>query len=121
MSDSNVVTGTHNTRVYNIYTGENTITMDHTASNDVSNRVCSMVFAPSLIFEDEGRYLWLGMQDGAVLVVDIVSGDIIGKRTDAHTCAVTTMLRYRNEEIWTIDDGAILWNFILGKTKCQAN
>jgi WD40 repeat protein len=105
MSDSNVVTGTHNTRVYNIYTGENTITMDHTASNDVSNRVCSMVFAPSLIFEDEGRYLWLGMQDGAVLVVDIVSGDIIGKRTDAHTCAVTTMLRYRNEEIWTIDDG----------------
>ncbi|KAI8582739.1 hypothetical protein K450DRAFT_226679 [Umbelopsis ramanniana AG] len=116
ISGQHVITGTQNTRIYNASTGINTATIDHTASNDINNRVCSMAFPPSLSFADEGRYLWLGMQDGAILVVDVLKGDIIGKRTDVHSAPITNMLRYGNEEIWTIDDAGHMnaWPVIKG-------
>jgi hypothetical protein len=117
ISGQHVITGTQSTRIYNTSTGINTATIDHTASNDINNRVCSMAFTPSLSFADEGRYLWLGMQDGAIMVVDVLNGDIIGKRTDVHSGPITNMLRYGNEEIWTIDDAGHMnaWPVIKGR------
>ncbi|KAH8553323.1 WD40-repeat-containing domain protein [Umbelopsis sp. PMI_123] len=116
MSGQHIVTGSQNTRIFNSNTGINTATIDHTAPNDINNRVCSMAFAPSLTFHDEGRYLWLGMQDGTIIVVDVFDGDIVGKRTDAHSAPITTILRYGNEEIWTIDDAGHMnaWPIIKG-------
>ncbi|KAI9290246.1 Endonuclease/exonuclease/phosphatase [Umbelopsis sp. AD052] len=75
-----------------------------------------MAFPPSLSFEDEGRYLWLGMQDGAIMVVDVLNGDVVGKRTDVHSAPITNMLRFGNEEIWTIDDAGHMnaWPVIKG-------
>lgn len=115
ISGQHVITGTQSTRIYNTTTGNNTATIDHTASNDINNRVCSMAFAPSLSFADEGRYVWLGMQDGAILVVDVLNGDIVGKRTDVHSTPINNMLRYGNEEIWTIDEAGHMYAWPITK------
>ncbi|KAJ2963780.1 hypothetical protein NQZ79_g1221 [Umbelopsis isabellina] len=116
ISGSTVATGSHSTKIYNIYTGDNLVTIDHSASNDVNNRVCSMAFAPSTRFEDEGKHLWVGLNDGSIMVIDAQSGEILGKRTDVHSHPVTLLLRYHNQEIWTIDDNGSMniWPVIHG-------
>lgn len=53
------------------------------------------------------RYLWAGMDDGQLMVLDTMAQRIVANLY-AHEHAITFILRIRNTELWTIDSQGVL-------------
>ncbi|KAI8376226.1 Endonuclease/exonuclease/phosphatase [Radiomyces spectabilis] len=76
--------------------------------SDGSVKVRALGFAPLCRPNDSGRILWVGLQDGSLTVVNMETGETLGKRMATHRNAVSFILRYRNTELWTIDEAGVL-------------
>ncbi|KAI7859954.1 Endonuclease/exonuclease/phosphatase [Circinella umbellata] len=98
-------------------------TCQHTIENNGQNnegndkqKVCALEFQPTLEPSEEGRYLWVGLKDGELYVIDAQTGKICARPNSSHTQPVTWILRYKNTEMWTIDEGGTLnvWEVLDG-------
>ncbi|KAI8982071.1 Endonuclease/exonuclease/phosphatase [Mycotypha africana] len=82
---------------------------------EASNKVRALVFAPSRTPVEEGRFLWAVRQDTMLTVIDLKGGGrgagykVISRRNDVHTAPVNFLLRYRNSEIWSIDESGVMY------------
>lgn len=106
ISGSYIVTGMNQTRIWDSTTGDNIRTIHHAQGSDA--RVLSMAFAPTLHPDDDGRYLWTGLQDGQLWCIDIRTGEKITSVSNAHSHPVTHILRRAQIELWTLDDSGVL-------------
>ncbi|RCH93218.1 hypothetical protein CU097_012769 [Rhizopus azygosporus] len=115
-----IVTGAHLLKVWDLYTGTPLNIMSdishHNAGNNSTNnnnnengdKVRAMVVAPSISPTDQGRYIWMARQDSGLSVLDIRLGKVLSRRNDVHQSSITFLMRYRNCEIWSIDEAGIL-------------
>ncbi|KAI8364663.1 Endonuclease/exonuclease/phosphatase [Radiomyces spectabilis] len=95
--------------------------IDPSAPNDAGDKVRALMFAPAPNVADDGRHLWVGMQDGVIMVLDSITGAILGKRTTSHSHAICFILRYRNTEMWTLDESGILNMWPVLTVDCERN
>ncbi|RKO99173.1 hypothetical protein CXG81DRAFT_14883 [Caulochytrium protostelioides] len=91
------------------------IPLSHGQAND--SRIASLQFVPQRVPEDEGRYLWVGMERGEILLIDCEAGAILNRRT-VHAGAVCQMLRH-HDDLWTIDDAGGIRRWINGDLSGQ--
>ncbi|TPX70252.1 hypothetical protein SpCBS45565_g01896 [Spizellomyces sp. 'palustris'] len=98
-------TGSEKIRVWYIPSGENMRTVSIGES-----KMYAMAFAPTYYMEDEGRYLWVALEKGEIIEVDISVGEIVDRRS-LHSATVTHMLRYHGQ-LWTLDEngGLKIWS-----------
>ncbi|KAI9315239.1 WD40-repeat-containing domain protein [Dichotomocladium elegans] len=108
VSGSCVATGSHETRIWNTETSRCLYLIDAATPDDANDRVTSLEFAPTRDPCDEGKYLWIGHKDGQIMVADTSTGRLISRPQSTHQHAITWMLRYKNRELWTIDEGGTL-------------
>ncbi|KAI9315836.1 Endonuclease/exonuclease/phosphatase [Dichotomocladium elegans] len=108
LSRSILATGAHETRIWNTDTYQQLHSIDPSGPNDNSDKVSSLAFAPGRIPNEEGHTLWAGLKDGDILVIQTMSGNIMTRPMSKHDGPVTSIIRYKNLEIWTIDDNGIL-------------
>ncbi|ORX54508.1 DNase I-like protein [Hesseltinella vesiculosa] len=101
-----VATGVNEVCVRNTLTGTTVFSQDVTAGGD-HDRIRSLVFLPALRLDDQGRYLWVGMNDGTILSIDCKT-KAITKVTSSHKQPISFMFRRRNAEIWTLDESGLL-------------
>jgi len=99
-----VCTSAHTTRVWNIRTGENIMTLHH----GETARISAMAFKPSKNIKEEGSQLWLGTQTGELMEIDIPSQKILYSRTSAHTKKEVVKIHRHAYELWSLDDGGKL-------------
>lgn len=98
-----VCTTGHQTKVWNLRTGEQILDLDHP---DI--KVSSLVFKPSASSDDEGRRIWLGTSVGEIHELDIPSQAVVKTRPQAHTRRdIIRMYRYASQ-LWTLDDSGEL-------------
>lgn len=102
-----LATGTSITRIWDTKSCQCIYSVDHSTPSEPGNKVRSLAFSPTRKPQHEGRYLWVGLQDGVLAVVDSANGEIIGKKT-AHNAPILFILRYRNVELWTIDESGVM-------------
>ena len=120
-----ILSGSHVLRTWDINTGTvmSTITMDTNTSNNGQNnnegsndRIRAVIFAPSRIPVNEGRYAWVARHDTMLAVVDVRAGGtkVLSRRNDVHSAPILFLLRYGNSEIWSIDDSGVLnvWDVV---------
>ncbi|KAI8854177.1 Endonuclease/exonuclease/phosphatase [Chytridium lagenaria] len=93
--------GQQNLRIYYTPTGECTKSITF---NDP--KISSLAFVPSRHIEDDGRFLWAGLENGDIVCIDTVNGSTIDRKS-AHSVAVTHILRYRGA-MWTLDENGSL-------------
>lgn len=111
-----IITGTHLLRTWDLHTGIPLTTMADTdvsiSGNENTDKVRAIVFAPCRSPADEGQYVWVARQDSGLSVMDVFAGKVLSRRHDVHQAPISFMLRYRNSEIWSIDESGILnvWN-----------
>ncbi|KAJ3142927.1 hypothetical protein HDU90_002799 [Geranomyces variabilis] len=94
-------TGGEKVRVWYIPSGDNirTISVGET-------KIHAMAFAPTHYIEDEGRYLWVSLDKGEIIEIDITTGEIVDRKT-LHAGTVTHIMRHCGQ-MWTIDDAGSL-------------
>ncbi|KAJ1551830.1 hypothetical protein HK405_013780, partial [Cladochytrium tenue] len=110
--------GQQNLRLYYIPSGENVKSLP---LNDT--KVTGLALVPCADPEDEGSVVWIGTEKGDIISADLQSGTtitILDKR-NAHTAAISHMIRYRNS-IWTLDEngGLRIWSDLDGRTGLSA-
>ncbi|KAL0083797.1 Endonuclease/exonuclease/phosphatase [Phycomyces blakesleeanus] len=98
----------HSVRIWDSISCELLYNIDLTVINDLGSKVRALAFVPSFDPRDDGRYLWIGLQNGALIMVDILGRELMEKRTTSHRGAVDFIFRNRNREIWTMDNHGIL-------------
>ncbi|KAI8905732.1 Endonuclease/exonuclease/phosphatase [Powellomyces hirtus] len=97
-------TGGEKIRVWYIPSGENIKTVSVGES-----KIYAMAFVPTHYMEDEGRYLWVSLDKGEIIEVDITTGEIVDRKT-VHSGTVTHIMRHHGH-MWTVDDngGLKIW------------
>ncbi|KAI9103199.1 Endonuclease/exonuclease/phosphatase [Phlyctochytrium arcticum] len=93
--------GSEKIRVWYIPTGENIRTI-----SVGEMKMYAFAFPPTLYVEDEGRYLWVALEKGEIIEVDISVGEIVDRRS-LHSATVTHMMRYHGQ-LWTLDENGAL-------------
>ncbi|KAI7869391.1 Endonuclease/exonuclease/phosphatase [Spinellus fusiger] len=88
--------------------GQCTYVVDPTATNDNNDKIRSLCFAPCRKPINEGHYLWAGMQDGTLMLLNTESRAVLRKRSGMHAASISFILRHKNTEIWTLDDNGLL-------------
>lgn len=76
-----------------------------TTSTDIIRSIC---FSPAMHPNDDNEIVWAGTENGSILAMNTQSNEIIIKRMATHSQPITFMLRNRNIELWTMDDGGTL-------------
>ncbi|KAI9019267.1 Endonuclease/exonuclease/phosphatase [Phycomyces nitens] len=107
-SGSTLAIGGHTTRIWDIEKNACLYAVDPAMPNENNDKVRSMAFAPCRNPANEGHYLWVGMQDGMLMVLDANRQMILGKRTNFHSAPVLFIMRHKNTEMWTIDESGLL-------------
>lgn len=87
------------TRVWDITTGEQILSLGH----GETVKVLSVAFKPGRGLEDEGTRLWLGTNIGELHEVDINTQSIVSSRSYPSRREVIKVLRHK-KEMWTLDD-----------------
>ncbi|KAJ3051458.1 hypothetical protein HK097_007521, partial [Rhizophlyctis rosea] len=103
--------GSSTIRVWYTPSGENMRTMNaEEGSSSSSTKVYAMSFIPARYLEDEGRLVWVSVEKGEVLEIDIMNGTMTDRRV-VHSGTVTHILKYR-ERVWTVDEngGLKIWS-----------
>lgn len=102
-------TGTDKVRIWYIPSGENMRTVTVPEAPNVSSKVYAMAFVPTQYVEEEGRFLWISLEGGVIVELDISIGTIVDRRV-AHGATVTHIMRH-GTETWTLDDagGCKVW------------
>ncbi|KAI9243934.1 WD40-repeat-containing domain protein [Sporodiniella umbellata] len=125
-----VITGTHSLKTWDIHTGMPLTTLVESGAmvhvsgngnaNEMGDKVRAVVFAPTRTPQNEGQ-LWVARQESGLSIVDVFSGKVIGKRPEAHQAPIAFLLRYRNAEIWSIDESGLLnvWDPNLSQPRPQ--
>ncbi|KAG0178978.1 hypothetical protein DFQ29_002743 [Apophysomyces sp. BC1021] len=103
-----LATGTNTTRIWDTNSCQCLFVVDHSTPSDPGDKIRSLAFSPSRKPRDEGRYLWVGLQDGVLAVIDSANGEILGKRSTTHNSAISFILRYKNTELWTVDESGVM-------------
>ncbi|KAI9497417.1 Endonuclease/exonuclease/phosphatase [Zychaea mexicana] len=126
ISGAVLATGAHETRIWDTKLAQCLHTIDGNGStsgsggsgggSESNDKVCALEFAPTLEPRQEGQYLWVGSKDGELVVIDTMSGKVIARPHSTHTQAIIWILRYKNTEMWTIDEGGVLnvWEVLDG-------
>ncbi|EPZ34096.1 Inositol polyphosphate-related phosphatase domain-containing protein [Rozella allomycis CSF55] len=72
-----------------------------------SAAITSMAFQPSLVYEDDSRYVWTGHVDGSLQVHDMKLGKSIDQRSAYHSSPVNFLILVQNC-LCSIDDAGTL-------------
>ena len=116
-----IVIGTshYNIKSYNIRNASETLfnsslpipCPQETTSTDIIRSIC---FSPAMHPNDDNQIVWAGTENGSILAMNVQSNEIIVKRMATHSQPITFMLRNRNTELWTMDDGGTLniWSIL---------
>lgn len=87
------------TRVWDLTTGEQIMTLSH----GETVKCLSLAFKPGKGLEDEGQRLWLGTSAGDLHEVDISTQSIVASRSYPSRREVIKIHRHK-KEMWTLDD-----------------
>ncbi|KAG0169710.1 hypothetical protein DFQ28_003407 [Apophysomyces sp. BC1034] len=101
-----VATGSHTIKVWDAATCQIKLTIEHSIANEITEKVRSLAFAPSP--DPKEAYLWAGLHNGSLMIVDAMTGEIIAKRIISHRSEVSFILQHRNTEMWTIEENGVL-------------
>ncbi|KAL3476448.1 Endonuclease/exonuclease/phosphatase [Aspergillus californicus] len=99
VSGKHVCTTGYITRVWDLTTGEQLVSLSH----GETVKSLSLAFKPGVGLEDEGQRLWIGMNSGELHEIDITTGSIVASRSYPSRREVIRILRHK-KEMWTIDD-----------------
>jgi len=88
------------TRVWDILSGEQLMSMSH----GETIKITSLAFKPGGNAENEGKRLWLGTNSGDIQEVDIQSQNVVFTKTSAHPRREVIKIYRRQNEMWTLDD-----------------
>jgi WD40 repeat protein len=102
VSGSNIVTGSQNIRVYSASSGQNL----HTILLQ-DNKPLSVAFVPTWNPLEEERYIWVGLEKGDLMEMDIKEGRILTRRS-IHSSSVLYILKFRETSLVTIDEQGAL-------------
>ncbi|KAJ3037769.1 hypothetical protein HDV00_001355 [Rhizophlyctis rosea] len=103
--------GSSTIRVWYTPSGENMRTMSaEEGSSSSSAKVYAMAFVPNRYLEEEGRLIWVSVEKGEVLEMDIMSGVLTDRRV-VHSGTVTHIMKYKTQ-LWTLDEngGLKIWS-----------
>ncbi|CAO3615901.1 unnamed protein product [Mucor hiemalis] len=92
--------------------------------NSVSSEVLlSVCFSPAFHPNDDNKIVWAGTENGSIIAIDAQTDEVIVKRMATHSHPITFILRHRNTELWTIDNGGNLniWSVIKKTTTKNSN
>ncbi|KAI8816840.1 uncharacterized protein EV422DRAFT_544186 [Fimicolochytrium jonesii] len=105
--------GDKNVRVWYIPTGDNV----RAVLVGENAKISAMAYVPTRYVEDEGRFLWVSLEKGDMIEIDVSSGEIVDRKTP-HSSVVTHILRYRGQ-MWTLDEngGLKMWAEDPGKQR----
>jgi hypothetical protein len=106
-----IFTGSHLLRTWDISSGTvlNTIGDANPNQTNEHEKVHAITVAPCGNPIEEGRYVWVAKQDTGIYIVDTrANPPIYGKKMEGHSSPVSFLLRFRNSEIWSIDESGIL-------------
>ncbi|KAM3562223.1 hypothetical protein MY1884_001923 [Beauveria asiatica] len=71
-------------------------------------KATAIIFKPNLDPDDEGDQIWIGMNSGDMMEVDVATGRILCTKPGAHgRYEIKKAYRYRNQ-IWTLDESGCL-------------
>ncbi|OGM45884.1 putative inositol polyphosphate phosphatase [Aspergillus bombycis] len=87
------------TRVWDLTTGEQIMTLSH----GETVKCLSLAFKPGKGLEDEGQRLWLGTSAGDLHEVDIATQSVVASRSYPSRREVIKIHRHK-KEMWTLDD-----------------
>lgn len=99
VSGKYVCTTGYLTRVWDLTTGEQVVSISH---GETVKSLC-LAFKPGKGLEDEGKRLWLGTSSGDLHEVDIEARSIVATRAYPSRREVIQILRHK-KEMWTLDD-----------------
>lgn len=109
-SDLRLATASYSIRIWDSMTGDLIHTLTPNPSNqEMTDKVTCLAFAPTRIPHQDGWFLWAGLEDGHLTVIDTHrdnGNNMTGLH--AHRTAVRLILRVHNTEIWTVDDSGAL-------------
>ena len=88
------------TRVWNIITGQLLMSLSH----GETTKATAIAFKPAKAVEDEGKRLWLGMNTGELLEVDIPTQSVIATRSSANARFPVVKIVRHGTDMWTIDE-----------------
>ncbi|KAK5161600.1 hypothetical protein LTR04_004093 [Oleoguttula sp. CCFEE 6159] len=88
------------TRVWNLRTGESSMTLQH----GDTVKVTALAFKPARNVEDEGKRLWLGTNAGEIQEVDIPTRSVIHALPNAHPRGEIVKIYRHASEMWSLDD-----------------
>lgn len=98
-----ICTGLHNVRVWNMEDAH----VKFTFALGEATKIVSLCFKPNRNTDAETRFLWCGTKDGTLIEFDVEKNVKTYKRSNAHSNAITHLLR-SGFRMWTIDDGGKL-------------
>lgn len=87
------------TRVFDMSSGEQIMSINH----GETVKVTAMAFKPATELAHEGSRLWLGMNTGELMEVDIETHSIITTNTSHNRREIVSIVRNKRD-LWTIDD-----------------
>lgn len=99
---STIILSTSHYTIKSFHIGQNTF-YNHTSNQ--SDLIKSVCFSPAIHPNDDHRIVWAGTETGAILAIDILSDQVLIKRMATHSHSITFILRHKNTELWTIDQG----------------
>lgn len=103
-----LATGAHETRLWNTDLNQHLYSIDSAAPNDNADKIYALAFAPTPLPKDEGAFLWVGLKEGELMIIDTSLGRIVTRPQSRHDQTITAIMRYCNTEIWTLDEGGTL-------------
>jgi hypothetical protein len=108
---SRFFTGHYSLRIWDVHTGDSINTLGDMNNPSENDKIRAILPAPCPVLANEGRFVWVAKQDSNIYIVD-TNQPSFNNKMDAHTAPVTFLLRYRNTEVWSIDEAGILnvWN-----------
>jgi WD40 repeat protein/endonuclease/exonuclease/phosphatase family metal-dependent hydrolase len=92
------------TRVFDMSSGEQIMSINH----GETVKVTAMAFKPAADLANEGTRLWLGMNTGELMEVDIATHTVITTNTSHNRREIVQILRNKGD-LWTIDDDGKLF------------
>lgn len=111
---STIIIGTSNYAIksFQITEAGNALFSNSATTNNTnetsSDSIRSVCFSPAIHPNDDNKIIWAGTETGSILAIDIESDKVLVKRMATHSHPITFILRHRNTELWTIDDGGNL-------------
>ncbi|KAF7721499.1 hypothetical protein EC973_004548 [Apophysomyces ossiformis] len=101
-----IATGSHTIKIWDATACQVKLTIEHSIANEITEKVRSLAFAPSP--DPKEIYLWAGLHNGSLMIVDATTGEIVAKRIISHRSEVNFILKHRNTEMWTIEENGVL-------------